>query len=143
MKNKFKCTDVTPEAYFFNRRKIIKSSIYANLLSPFIFNNSIYASKNIEFRKSAYQLDASDKKLTDYQDATSYNNFYEFGLDKEDPKKKSSMFKTEPWTIEVLGEVDKPKIFDIEKLLKLAAICLLYTSPSPRDRQKSRMPSSA
>ena len=60
--------------------------------------------------------------MTDYQDATSYNNFYEFGLDKEDPKDKSSMFKTEPWTIEVLGEVDKPKIFDIEKLLKLATI---------------------
>ena len=122
MKNKFKYTDVTPEAYFLNRRKIIKSSIYVNLLSPFIFNNSIHASKNIKFNKSSYQLDASDKKLTDYQDATSYNNFYEFGLDKEDPKEKSSMFKTEPWTIEVLGEVDKPKIFDIEKLLKLAAI---------------------
>ena len=38
MKNKFKYTDVTtPEAYFLNRRKIIKSSIYVNLLSPFYF----------------------------------------------------------------------------------------------------------
>ena len=122
MKNKFKYTDVTPEAYFLNRRKIIKSSIYVNLLSSFIFNNSVHASKNIKFNKSSYQLDAYDKKLTDYKDATSYNNFYEFGLDKEDPKEKSSMFKTEPWTIEVLGEVDKPKIFDIDKLLKLAVI---------------------
>ena len=30
-----------------------------------------------------------------------------------------------------------------EKLLYLIYNCLLYTSPSPRDRQKSRMPSSA
>ena len=71
MKNKFKYTDITPEAYFLNRRKIIKSSIYINLLTPLIFNKSTYASKNIEYNKSSYQLDASDKKLTDYQDATS------------------------------------------------------------------------
>ena len=122
MRNKLKCTDVTPEAYFLNRRKIIKSSIYMNLLFPFTFGDYSYASKNIEFRKSSYQLDPTDKRLTDYQDATSYNNFYEFGLDKEDPKQKSRMFKTEPWTIEVIGEVDKPKVFDIEKLLKLSVI---------------------
>ena len=29
------------------------------------------------------------------------------------------------------------------KNINLKYICLLYTSPSPRDRQKSRMPSSA
>ena len=29
------------------------------------------------------------------------------------------------------------------KLISLGYDCLLYTSPSPRDRQKSRMPSSA
>ena len=42
-----------------------------------------------------------------------------------------------------------PKDFDIateatpEQVCSLFRSCLLYTSPSPRDRQKSRMPSSA
>ena len=33
--------------------------------------------------------------------------------------------------------------FDFVDKVKSKNICLLYTSPSPRDRQKSRMPSSA
>ena len=32
---------------------------------------------------------------------------------------------------------------DWDAYLALFSDCLLYTSPSPRDRQKSRMPSSA
>ena len=36
------------------------------------------------------------------------------------------------------------KIANVSKdLIKKYGVCLLYTSPSPRDRQKSRMPSSA
>ena len=31
----------------------------------------------------------------------------------------------------------------LNKLFNVLGVCLLYTSPSPRDRQKSRMPSSA
>ena len=34
-------------------------------------------------------------------------------------------------------------ISDIDPAFTIGDICLLYTSPSPRDRQKSRMPSSA
>ena len=47
------------------------------------------------------------------------------------------------------GGADLEEFMHIEKLkqqeeeLKQLMICLLYTSPSPRDRQKSRMPSSA
>jgi sulfoxide reductase catalytic subunit YedY len=59
-------------------------------------------------------------KLTAYGDASTYNNFYEFGTDKDDPAKTAQRLKTRPWTVAVEGEVRKPGTFDIEALLKLA-----------------------
>jgi sulfoxide reductase catalytic subunit YedY len=61
------------------------------------------------------------EKLTPYQDVSTYNNFYEFGTDKDDPARNAHTLKTRPWTVAVEGEVRKPKVFDIEELLKLAA----------------------
>ncbi|HYF61097.1 MAG TPA: protein-methionine-sulfoxide reductase catalytic subunit MsrP [Burkholderiaceae bacterium] len=59
-------------------------------------------------------------KPTPYKDVTTYNNFYEFGLDKDDPARNAGSLKTRPWTVVVEGEVAKPKTFDIDELLKLA-----------------------
>ena len=59
-------------------------------------------------------------KLTAYKDASSYNNFYEFGLDKEDPAKNAHTLVTSPWTVEVEGLVKKPAKYALEDLLKLS-----------------------
>jgi sulfoxide reductase catalytic subunit YedY len=59
-------------------------------------------------------------KLTPYADASSYNNFYEFGTDKSDPVRYAGTLKTRPWTVAIEGEVKKPGSFDIESLLKLS-----------------------
>src|SRR5690242_2785189 len=48
---------------------------------------------------------------TSYADATSYNNFYEFGTGKEDPSHNAHTLVTRPWTVAVEGEVKKPKTF--------------------------------
>jgi len=61
------------------------------------------------------------EKLTEYKDATSYNNYYEFGTDKGDPVKNAGSLKTKPWTVEVEGLVKKPGKYGIEDLLKLSA----------------------
>jgi len=61
------------------------------------------------------------EKLTDYKDASTYNNFYEFGTDKSDPAKNAHTLKTSPWTVEVEGLVRKPGKFAIEDLIKLSA----------------------
>ncbi|PXW92778.1 sulfoxide reductase catalytic subunit YedY [Sphaerotilus hippei] len=61
-------------------------------------------------------------KPTAYGDATSYNNFYEFGTDKADPARNASRLKTRPWTVQVEGEVLKPATFDLDALLKLAPL---------------------
>jgi methionine sulfoxide reductase catalytic subunit len=59
-------------------------------------------------------------KPTSYVDATSYNNFYEFGTDKSDPAERAHTLKPRPWTVVVEGECAKPGRFDLEALLKLA-----------------------
>ncbi len=60
-------------------------------------------------------------KLTSYQDATSYNNFYEFGTDKADPAQNAHTLITSPWTVEIEGLVKKPGKWALEDLLKLSA----------------------
>ena len=62
------------------------------------------------------------EKLTPYQDITTYNNFYEFGTDKADPGRNAHTLKTRPWTVAVEGMVKKPKVYDIDELMKLSAM---------------------
>ena len=62
------------------------------------------------------------EKLTPYGEVTSYNNFYEFGTDKSDPAAHAGTLRPRPWTVSVEGEVKKPKVFDLDELLKLTAM---------------------
>ena len=71
--------------------------------------------------KSAVAGAITMEKLTSYQDASSYNNFYEFGTDKADPARNAHTLKTSPWTVEIEGLIKKPGKYGIEDLLKLSA----------------------
>ena len=55
--------------------------------------------------------------LTPYRDVTRYNNFYEFGMDKSDPSSRSGAFRTDPWSVEISGEVAKPGTYHLEDIL--------------------------
>ncbi len=59
-------------------------------------------------------------KVTDYKDATTYNNFYEFGTDKADPGKNAHTLVTKPWSVAVEGLVKQPKTYTLEDLIKLS-----------------------
>ena len=61
-------------------------------------------------------------KPTAYKDATTYNNFYEFGTDKSDPARHAHTLKTQPWTVEVEGLVKKPGRYGLEDLMKWSAM---------------------
>jgi methionine sulfoxide reductase catalytic subunit len=63
---------------------------------------------------------ATMEKTTSYQDASTYNNFYEFGTDKSDPARQAHTLKTRPWTVEVDGLVGRPGRYSIEDLMALA-----------------------
>jgi len=59
----------------------------------------------------------TDEPRTPFEDVTTYNNFYEFGLDKSDPARNAHTLKTRPWTVTIDGEAHKPQTVDIEQLL--------------------------
>jgi sulfoxide reductase catalytic subunit YedY len=61
---------------------------------------------------------STDEVLTPYKDVTQYNNFYEFGTDKEDPAKLAKDFQTTPWSVIVDGEINKPATYHVEDLIK-------------------------
>src|SRR2546426_264591 len=65
--------------------------------------------------KSAYSV---NEKLTPLEDITNYNNFYEFSTSKGSVAPAAKGFVTKPWSVAVEGLVNKPKVFDLDELLK-------------------------
>ena len=63
-----------------------------------------------------------EDKLTPYESVTTYNNFYEFGTDKDDPQRNAQKFVTRPWTIKVEGLVKAPATIDIDSFIKPHAL---------------------
>jgi sulfoxide reductase catalytic subunit YedY len=86
----------------------------ASILQP---SDRVFASTQLQTVKSP--LTTTGEQLTSQRDITTYNNFYEFGVDKGDPAMNAGKLPTRPWTIRVDGAVQNPKTFDIESLLKM------------------------
>lgn len=111
-------SNITPKELFYARRKfmLLAGGFSLAALLPHV----VWAGEILNDVKKS--TDTLSDELTPYKDVTRYNNFYEFGTDKEDPAANSANFKTRPWTIAVEGEVNKPKVFDIEEILKMAPL---------------------
>jgi methionine sulfoxide reductase catalytic subunit len=65
--------------------------------------------------KSPY---STDEEPTAYDKITTYNNYYELGLDKSDPAENAGTLRPRPWTVAIDGECNKPQTVDIDTLLK-------------------------
>jgi len=61
---------------------------------------------------------STDEKITTYDNATSYCNFYEFGTGKSDPSQYASKVKPKRWEVTVAGACDKPGQYTLEDILK-------------------------
>jgi sulfoxide reductase catalytic subunit YedY len=61
---------------------------------------------------------ATDEARTPYEDVTTYNNFYEFGTDKSAPAENAGQLPTDPWSVEIAGEVGRPGTYALEDILK-------------------------
>ncbi len=110
---------------YFNRRRFLRGAAaagaavlgadrLADIMDPRI---SAHAGTKLQTVKSP--LTTTGEQLTSYDDITHYNNFYEFGVEKDKPAKNAGGLPTRPWTVKVEGKVAKPLTFDIEALLKL------------------------
>jgi len=111
-------SEITPQAVYQNRREFLRLAA-AGALAATLPASLLAGDKLPNVVKSAYTL---PDKPTPFEDITHYNNFYEFGTDKESPAQNAGSLKTRPWTVAVEGEVGKPKVWDIDELLKLAAL---------------------
>jgi sulfoxide reductase catalytic subunit YedY len=69
-------------------------------------------------RSAAQDFNVVDEAQTPYQSATTFNNYYEFGEDKDEPAKNANTLRPAPWTIDVTGEVRQPQTIAMEDLLK-------------------------
>ncbi len=119
--------DVTPQAVYLNRRKFLGGLGIAtaaalagrgllDLVSP---SRAVSANTKLTTIKGPF---STNEKINSYNDVTHYNNFYEFGVDKDQPAKNAQRFVTSPWTVSVGGEVKKARKFSIEEILKLAPL---------------------
>ena len=111
LKDKLRYSDITPKQTFLNRRQIIAGTSAVGISS--LLPNSAYAD-TLNYTKTNYAVDA---EITSKSDATSYNNFYEFGTGKNDPKNNASMMKISPWSVQINGLVDKPGDYDLDDIL--------------------------
>ncbi len=64
----------------------------------------------------------TEEPKTPFDDVTSYNNFYELGLDKADPARLAHRLPTDPWSVEISGAVEKPGTYALEDILKPHAL---------------------
>lgn len=116
-------SEITPREMFESRRDFIRQMALGSIASAGLLE---MAQREVFAQNAGAKLAAvsnpsyvSLDKKTAYKDATSYNNFYEFGTDKSDPAETASSLKTRPWTVTIEGEVKKPITLDIDSLLKL------------------------
>jgi methionine sulfoxide reductase catalytic subunit len=120
-------SEITPRSAFEGRRDILKlwaSGAAGAALASVAARDAkaMGGLAKLPGSKSAVAGANVMEKVTDYKDASTYNNFYEFGTDKSDPAKNAHRLQTRPWTVEITGAVKKPGKYGIEDLLKLSAM---------------------
>ena len=108
-------SEITPYSTYLNRRKFVKTASAFSIAAS--LSLSAKALHNKDSSKYISKLDKNDE-LNTYEEITTYNNFYEFGMGKSDPLNNSSLFNPRPWTIKIEGLVEKPLEINLEDLLK-------------------------
>ena len=112
-------SEITPYSNYLNRRKFIKNTAASAITLGIA--NKLQANHNESGSKYEKFLDVEDE-LNTFEEITTYNNFYEFGMGKSDPSKHSLAFNPIPWSIKLEGLINNPQIIDLEKILSLVTI---------------------
>jgi len=109
---KIKSSEITPKSLFLTRRDFIAG------LGAVAAGAAFLSACQGGSLSSLPPASEPNDKLTTKRDITSYNNFYEFSLSKDDVAEAARNFKTSPWTVAVGGLVANPRTYAIEDLLK-------------------------
>jgi sulfoxide reductase catalytic subunit YedY len=112
-------SEITDQAIYHERRKFMSSSIGLTAAAAFLpLQTTVagYGGKVLTSNKNS-QFDTTEEQ-TSYSKITNYNNFYEFGTDKYSPAKNAQALTTDPWSVQIAGEVEKPGTLHLEDILK-------------------------
>jgi sulfoxide reductase catalytic subunit YedY len=111
-------SEITSESVYLNRRKLLQAAMMAGVAgigAGWVGEAGATVADLKVQRNAKYSVNDAPNS---YEDITTYNNFYEFGLDKADPAENSGRFKPTPWTVTVKGEAEKTGTFALEDILK-------------------------
>jgi sulfoxide reductase catalytic subunit YedY len=109
-------SEITPRSVYLRRRELMLgvAAVGLSALAPRLTHAApLSAAKS--------PLSTNDPR-TPLKDVTPYNNFYEFGTDKDDPAQHAHTLTTKPWTVKIDGLVDKPADYALDDLIKPAAL---------------------
>ena len=122
--DKILSSEITPEADYLSRRRflgragmIVAAATLAACTPKIISTTEVVPTTDGVSLLNGSLKDELGNKATDYKYVTNYNNYYEFTTDKEGVASLSKKFKSDPWSVEVSGFVNKPKTFGLEDLL--------------------------
>ena len=111
-------SEITPESLYRSRRRFLRSTALT-VGGLALASSRVFARlQDPTFKRGKPGPYDTTEDLTEYEDITTYNNFYEFGTGKGDPHENAGTLKRSPWTVKVEGEVKKPGTFALEDLLK-------------------------
>ena len=114
-------SEITPKSAYLNRRAFMAGAAalgVAGLLDA----TQTMAAEAAKLQTVKSPLSTTGLTLTSYKDITSYNNFYEFGVEKDNPSRNAGKMKTRPWKVTVDGLVKQKKTVSIDELLSFKPI---------------------
>ncbi len=115
---------VTPEPIYRSRREFMRLAAAAVGAGPAIACREPAAAREAQSGLAAArnpQFSVADP-LNSFEHITSYNNFYEFGVEKDDPARNAARMRVAPWTVKVEGLVRKPGDYAVEDLVDVKAL---------------------
>jgi len=115
-------SEITPQEIYLKRREFIKAATLGSISLAAGLGLGESAAATAKLPAISKNKFSTEETLTPLKDVTTYNNFYEFGTDKADPARYAHTLKTRPWTVSVEGEIKRPKIYDIDELLKFSPL---------------------
>ena len=119
--NDIPSSEITPQSAYLNRRNFMAGAAafgVAGMLDP----QRAVADGGAKLQTVKSPLSTSGLTPTSFKDITSYNNFYEFGVEKDQPSKNAGHMKTRPWTVTIDGLVKEKKKVGIDELLSFRPI---------------------
>ncbi|MBS1854467.1 MAG: protein-methionine-sulfoxide reductase catalytic subunit MsrP [Acidobacteria bacterium] len=111
----FRCSEITPKRLYLNRRAFLGGL-------PLALAGARRALAETRLTTVKSGLTTTGEKLNTLQQVSTYNNFYEFGIDKDMPAVNARNFRTSPWVVSVEGDCARPRKFSIEEILALAPL---------------------